>query len=235
MNFSIVIPVYNEDQNLLTLTQEILKSLSTNEYNFEIIFVNDCSTDNTGIILKKIYSNNSNVIKIINNKKNQGQSISMINGIKKSIYNTIITLDGDLQNDPKDISNLVSVYFKNKDVDLVGGIRFNRKDSLIKKISSKIANNFRKMILNDDCIDTGCSLKIFNKRIFLLFPEFNGIHRFLPALFKGYGKKTLFINVNHRARIYGKSNYGTFIRLFAGIRDIFRVKKIIRKFKNAND
>ncbi len=235
MNFSIVIPVYNEDKNLLILTKEILNSISTNQYKFEIIFVNDCSTDNTSKILKKIYSNNSSVVKIIDNKKNQGQSVSMINGIKTSIYNTIITLDGDLQNDPKDIPNLISIYFKNKDVDLVGGIRFNRKDSLFKKISSKIANNFRKIILNDDCIDTGCSLKIFNKKTFLLFPEFNGIHRFLPALFKGYGKKTLFINVNHRARIYGKSNYGTFIRLFAGIRDIIRVKKIIRDCKDGND
>ena len=112
---------------------------------------------------------------------------------------------------------------------MVGGIRKKRQDSFIKILSSKIANYIRSKILNDNCKDTGCSLKVFSKNIFLEFPYFDGIHRFLPALFKGYGHKTDFINVNHRVRKYGKSKYGTIDRLFRGIRDIIKVKNIINK------
>ena len=111
---------------------------------------------------------------------------------------------------------------------LIGGIRRNRKDNFTKIISSKIANSIRSRILNDECIDTGCALKIFDKKIFLSFPFFDGVHRFLPALFKGYGYETLFIDVNHRKRNHGISKYGTMNRLFAGIRDIIKVKKILK-------
>ena len=119
--------------------------------------------------------------------------------------------------------------YKKKNLKLIGGIRENRKDNYVKIISSKIANKIRQYLLNDNCKDTGCGLKIFDRNIFLLFPYFNGIHRFLPALFKGYGHKTDFINVNHRVRKYGKSKYGTIDRLFRGIRDIIKVKNIINK------
>ena len=105
---------------------------------------------------------------------------------------------------------------------------------MIKIISSKIANKFRNLILKDDCLDTGCSLKVFDRNTFLKFPFFNGIHRFLPALFRGYGKKTFFIEVDHRSRIYGISKYGTFIRLIRGVRDLIKVVKIIKKFKRSN-
>ena len=109
---------------------------------------------------------------------------------------------------------MIQEYNKDKDLVLVGGIRLNRKDNFLKKISSKIANKIRMLILKDNCEDTGCSLKIFDKKIFLSFPLFDGIHRFLPALFTGYGKKTIFVDVDHRPRIYGYSKYGTFKRLF---------------------
>ena len=102
---------------------------------------------------------------------------------------------------------------------------------LIKILSSKIANKIRSYILNDDCVDTGCSLKVFDRNIFLSFPFFDGIHRFLPALFKGYNKNTFFINVDHRPRIHGNSKYGTFGRLVRGIRDLITVAKIIKKFR----
>ena len=114
---------------------------------------------------------------------------------------------------------------------MVGGIRKKRKDNLLKIFSSRIANIIRKLILNDNCDDTGCSLKVFDKNVFMLFPFFDGMHRFLPALFIGHSKKTFFTNVDHRKRIYGKSKYGTFKRLFGGIRDIIKVKKILRNKK----
>ena len=226
--FSIIIPVFNEEQNLITLIKEIKLSLkSYNEY--ELIFVNDFSTDNTLSILKKqkkIFN-----FKIINNKTNLGQSFSILNGIKNSNYNTIITLDGDGQNNPKDIPTLLEFYNKTKDASLVGGIRYKRRDNIIKIISSRLANFVRSKILKDGCKDTGCSLKVFDKNIFLKFEYFDGMHRFIPALFKGFGYNTYFLNVDHRKRKYGTSKYGTFLRLVNGIRDMIKVKKMINKNK----
>ena len=117
----------------------------------------------------------------------------------------------------------------NNKVFLLGGLRLNRKDNLWKIVSSKIANRVRKTILQDDCLDTGCSLKIFFKKKYLEIPFFDGNHRFLPALFKGFGKNTLFMEVDHRSRIAGISKYGTLDRLFKGIYDLIKVKNIINK------
>ena len=128
---------------------------------------------------------------------------------------------------------MLSMYLSNPSVKLLGGIRAKRKDNFIKILSSKIANNIRSFLLNDNCLDTGCALKIFDKHIFLEFPYFNGLHRFLPALFKGFGYKTVFFTVDHRLRKHGKSNYGTFKRLLAGIRDIIKVALIIKKHKRS--
>ena len=172
-----------------------------------------------------------NKIKIINNSKNLGQSLSILNGIKSSSFETVVTLDGDGQNNPIDIPILLNKYLSDKEIKLVGGIRLNRKDSIIKRYSSIIANSIRKFILVDDCSDTGCSLKVFDKKIFLSFPFFDGIHRFLPALFKGYEKKTFYIEISHRPRLYGVSKYGIFGRLFKGIVDIIKVANIIKNYK----
>ena len=223
-SFSIIVPLYNESNNINKLVTEIYDSLK--EYNnFELIFVNDGSEDNTSEVLEKIKINFP--IKIIENKSNLGQSFSIWTGIKNSNHKTVITLDGDGQNNPYDIPKLLKIYFSKK-FSLVGGIRKKRKDSLLKIISSKTANKIRSTILKDNCIDTGCSLKIFDKDIFLSFPFFDGLHRFLPALFKGYGMNTFFIEVDHRPRISGISKYGTLDRLYKGIIDIIRVKKIIK-------
>lgn len=222
--FSIVIPLFNEEDNIEPLIKETYLYLKKYN-NFEIILVNDASTDKTLEIIKKV--NNDN-ISIINNDKNKGQSFSIHKGISKSSNETIITIDGDGQNDPKDIPKLLEIYLSQSEIKLVGGIRKKRKDSLVKITSSKIANFIRSKILKDNCIDTGCSLKVFNKNIFLNFPYFDGMHRFLPALFTGYGYKTEFISVNHRKRKYGNSNYGTANRLFRGIRDMVKVKRLLK-------
>ncbi len=212
-------------ENIPILIEEINKTLQDN-YNYEIIFIDDCSKDNSYQILNQY--KNKYQIRIYKNKKNLGQSYSINKGVNNATNNIIVTLDADGQNDPKDIPTLIDTY-KKQNVKLLGGIRKKRRDNLIKIFSSKIANNIRQVILDDNCKDTGCGLKVFDKNIFLSFPYFNGIHRFLPALFKGYGYKTNFINVNHRERKYGKSKYGTIDRLFRGIRDIIKVKKIINQ------
>ena len=226
--FTLVIPVFNEEDNLVSLIKEIKTALA-NYINFELIFVNDFSSDNTLEILKKEKKKFN--FKIINNQLNLGQSYSILSGIKQSKYNIIVTLDGDGQNNPYDIPKLLEFYNKSNDVYLVGGIRSKRKDNLIKIISSRIANYVRSKFLEDGCTDTGCSLKVFDKNIFLQFEYFNGIHRFLPALFNGFGYKTFFLSVDHRKRNYGKSKYGTFLRLFNGLRDMIKVKNMINKNK----
>ena len=228
-DFSIVIPVYNESTNIEKLVPEIIHSL-TKYQKYELILINDGSSDNTLEVIEKITKNYS--LLLINNETNKGQSFSIWTGIKKSNYNTIVTLDGDGQNNPNDIPKLLDEYFSKKLYSLIGGIRKNRKDNFLKLISSKIANQIRSFILKDNCVDTGCSLKVFDKEIFLSFPFFDGLHRFLPALYNGYGYKTNFVNVDHRPRVKGYSKYGTLDRLFKGIIDIIKVKKIIRKQKD---
>tara|TARA_Y100001970_G_C14114123_1_gene792578 strand:- start:222 stop:917 length:696 start_codon:yes stop_codon:yes gene_type:complete len=224
---SIIIPIFNEAENIESLLKEI-QSVLKEKINYEIIIVNDCSLDNTSEILGKI---NSLKIKVINHSKNLGQSSSILSGIKNSNYDSILTIDGDCQNNPKDILKLYDIYFNENIYSLVGGLRIKRKDSFIKILSSKIANSIRQLFLKDNCKDTGCSLKIFNKKIFLSLPYFDGIHRFLPALYKGYGYKTYFVEVDHRARIKGQSKYGTIDRLIKGVYDLFRVKKILMDIK----
>jgi len=225
--FSIVIPVFNEAKNITNLLDEIHLNLKDDDY--EIIIVNDCSVDDTSDVIEN-YNKKSNLI-LINNKSNRGQSYSINKAINIANCNTILTIDGDGQNDPKDINNLLETYFSDSNYSLVAGIRSKRKDNLIKIISSKIANYLRSKILKDNCKDTGCSLKIFDKTVFLEFPYFDGIHRFLPSLFEGYGKKTFYIKVGHRFRANGKSNYGTLDRLFRGLRDIIKVYKILKNKK----
>ena len=226
-SFTLVIPAYNEEGNLASLIKEIFTN--NNKLNFELIIVDDYSNDNTKLLieeLKKKYP----IIYILN-ERNLGQSMSIYLGIKQASYNTIVTLDGDGQNNPRDISRLLTIYFSESSLKLVGGVRKKRKDSLIKIISSKIANRFRALLLKDNCPDTGCSLKVFDKDIFLNFPFFDGIHRFLPALFKGYGYSTKFVDVDHRPRKMGISKYGTFKRLFKGLYDIVKVINILRNLK----
>jgi len=227
-NLSLVIPIYNEAENITILVKEINQILD-NKYNYEIIIVNDCSTDQTEFVLKRLPQRFKVVI--IKNKKKLGQSRSILEGIKIARNDNIVTLDGDGQNNPKDIPKLLKVYNPNNKIFLVGGIRSKRQDKIYKIITSKIANYIRNLILQDNCLDTGCAIKVFNKEIFLNIPFFDGIHRFLPALYKACGSNNFFINVDHRKRSFGKSKYGTYNRLFRGIRDIAKVIKIISKLK----
>ena len=229
-DFSIIVPLFNEGLNVNLLYKEIILNLSKFS-NYEIIFINDGSEDNTLDELNKIRLSDTKIA-VINNKKNLGQSYSIINGVKISKSDVIITLDGDCQNDPIDIIELYKNYISDENIKLVGGLRLSRKDNFLKKISSYIANKIRNYFLSDGCIDTGCALKVFDKNIFLSFYQFDGLHRFLPALFKGYGHKTLFKEVSHRKRYKGISKYGTFQRAFKGIFDIIRVYKIINKKDN---
>tara|TARA_Y100001970_G_scaffold289928_1_gene421812 strand:- start:6570 stop:7259 length:690 start_codon:yes stop_codon:yes gene_type:complete len=222
---SIVIPVYNESSNISDLIIEIDNSLKN--YSYEIVIIDDGSNDDTLSkinILQQKYK-----IKLLKNQSNKGQSFSIYKGVENSTNETIITIDGDGQNNPKDIPKMIKYYKSKNNLSLLGGIRKKRIDSFIKILSSRIANKVRSFILKDNCKDTGCSLKIFKKNIFLKIDYFDGMHRFLPALFLGLGYKTDFIEVGHRPRLKGVSKYGVFDRLFKGIYDLIKVKMIISK------
>ena len=224
MNISLILPVHNEEMNLDSLFNEIFDSGLYSILN-EIIFVDDFSEDKSSEIIEKLKLN-YNKIKLLKNHKNYGQSYSIYKGIENAKSDVVATIDADGQNIPSDLLKLIKV-FENNDFQLVSGIRNQRKDHLIKIISSKIANSFRRLILKDTCLDTGCSLKVFERSLFLSFNFFNGVHRFIPSLFECCGYKVKYIYVNHRKRIYGQSNYGTLKRMFVGIYDTFKVRKII--------
>ena len=155
-------PSYNEEKNLLELINKIHINL-IDKYIYEIVVVDDNSNDETKALITSIKKKYN--IKYIKNHINMGQSFSSHLGIKNSIYETIVTIDADGQNDPADIHKLADYYFKNN-ISLVGGLRLKRKDNLVKILSSRIANYVRNYYLNDNCLDTGCSLKVFDKKSF---------------------------------------------------------------------
>lgn len=228
-NFSIIIPTFNEEGNIEILINEIITSIDNKKYKYEIIVVDDFSEDDTKNIIKKLTEFHKNLVILCENFSNLGQSRSIYNGIKISKYDNILTIDGDRQNNPKDINKLLDVYYSDTEIKLVSGIRFRRKDNFIKKFSSRIANIIRQFILDDNCPDSACGLKIFDKHTFLKIPYFDGFHRFFPALFLIYGNKNKYINVDHRYRVAGHSKYGTAKRLFKGIKDMIFVYNLKRK------
>ena len=219
MKFSIVIPLFNEAENISKLNSEIiqvLNDLKNTNNEFEIIYVDDSSTDNTLKILKEI--NNNISTKIIKNNSNLAQSKSILNGIEVSSFDNIILLDGDLQNDPKDIIKMIDVYNENENC-LVHGFRKNRSDPYFKKIlPSKIANFFVRKITNSKILDHGCSLKIFDKNIIDTNEFFGDFHRLFAAQIR-QDINVIEIEVNHRPRIKGKSKYG-FERVFRVLIDL---------------
>lgn len=225
---SVVIPVYNEADNVDLLSQEIINALSPEKFHYEIIFVDDCSTDNTAEILKKTSRQNPQ-IKYVLHKKNYGQSAALISGAKEAQHPWIVTMDGDGQNDPKDIPLLFDKLNHANEFSVIFGNRKKRNDDWIRKLSSRIGNGFRQLLLKDNCPDTGCSLKLFPRDIFLELPRFNHLHRYLPALFKRAGFEIINVPVNHRARIHGESKYGVSNRLWTGIVDIAGVMWLIRR------
>jgi len=220
-NISIIIPVLNEEKNIGELINEIIVALHK-KIKYEIVIVDDGSSDGTVKSIKdkiKKYS----FIKLISHKKNYGQSQSLRTGIMHSKYDYIVTLDGDGQNDPINILDLISHYKNNTPFFLVIGNRKKRNDNIARIAASRAAFFIRKLLLNDNIPDTGCALKVFQKKDFLLIPFFNHLHRFLPFLFITMGGKVISIYVNHRERKSGISKYSNFQRALVGIYDLFGV------------
>lgn len=225
IDLSIVIAAYNEENNLLELYKKlnnsIQKLISKNQIkNYEIIFIDDGSTDNTYYLLEDLAKKDKN-LRILKFRKNFGQSAAWDAGFSHSKGNIIITMDADLQNDPEDIQKLLN-ELKSKNLDVVSGWRHNRKDSFTKKLFSKISRIARNFIIDDKVHDSGCSLKAY-KRESLNDIELKGeMHRYITEILALKGYKIGEIKVNHHPRKFGKSKYNI-IRLPKGFLDLLVV------------
>lgn len=198
---SVVVPVFNEEGNVRELHQEILEVCKKENYKFEIIFVDDGSKDKTPEICKELKP-----LKYIRMRKNFGQTAAMDAGIKAAQYDYIVTMDWDRQNDPADIPKLVK-YLEDNNLDIVSGWRKNRKDTVMKKFTSRVANFLRGIIVKDHIHDSGCSLKIYKKECFDHINLYGEMHRFIPALLKIKGFEVGEVVVNHRPRTAGVTKY----------------------------
>ncbi len=223
LDLSVVIPVFNEEGSIGPLIEEVRTALN-GKRTFEIIAVDDGSNDQTWAVLKR-YSKDMVELKIVRHRRNAGQSAALLTGVKAARASWISTLDGDGQNDPADIERLLikAAQFRNAGHFLITGKRSKRHDSWLRIVSSRIANGVRQALLHDNCSDTGCGLKLFEREGFLELPRFDHMHRFLPALFKRAGGSVIDIEISHRPRTHGVSKYGVLNRFWVGIIDLFGV------------
>ena len=216
---SLVIPVYNEEDNLIPLYEKVIESLDPAGIDFELILVNDGSKDRSMQRLRELVDRDSRVV-AVELRRNFGQTAAMAAGIDKAQGEFVVTLDADLQNDPADIPKLLErlEYF-----DAAYGVRAKRKDTAWKRFSSKVANRLRGRLLGDDSSDTGCTLKALRGEVVDRLTLFRGMHRFIPALVKMEGFTACELPVNHRDRHAGITKYGTLDRLKQSLPDLFGV------------
>jgi dolichol-phosphate mannosyltransferase len=226
---SVVVPVHNEADNVATLIEEIHAALS-GVCAFEMVFVNDASKDGTLAALEKLLGKYDN-LHVYNHGNQSGQSTAVRTGVHQANADWIVTLDGDGQNNPADIPKLLTERDQLGMAACFAGWRKDRRDTWLKRISSKIANAVRSRLLRDATPDSGCGIKLFPRQAFLELPYFDHMHRFLPALFARSGLATKSVVVTHRARIAGVSKYGLWNRLWVGIVDIIGVAWLQRRAK----
>lgn len=232
MELSVVIPVRNEAPNIAPLVAEIRAALD-GRLDYEIVYVDDGSGDDTATVIRDL-ARGFPRLRLLRHRRSFGQSAAIRSGVKAARAPWIATLDGDGQNDPADIPRLWAIAQAAPAAPplLVAGHRQKRRDSAMKRLSSRIANAVRSKLLGDGTPDTGCGLKLFRRELFLDLPFFDHIHRFLPALVRRQGGRTVSVIVNHRPRERGRSNYGTLDRLFVGIADLIGVMWLMRRAKN---
>lgn len=232
IKYSVVVPVYNEEENVELLAQEIATAMKGMPY--EMIFINDNSTDTTLQTLKAMKTKYK-TLRVLSHQNNAGQSRGVRSGVLAAKGKYIATLDGDGQNDPADIPALVKQITRKDapaNLALVGGRRAKRKDTLAKRLASRVGNGVRKWLLKDEADDTGCGLKVFTREGFLRLPYFDHIHRYIPALMIREGYAIEFCDVGHRNRQFGVSKYTNFGRLIVSISDLRGVLWLRKRARN---
>ena len=228
MNISVVVPVCNEAENVGPLAQEICAALSDHR-PFEIIFVDDGSSDGTAAAIAAARTAGIAEIRLLQHSVRCGQSAAVHTGVRAARAEWVATLDGDGQNDPADIPKLLAACRGAPAPGMVIGNRVARRDTWLRRLSSRIANAVRGRLLRDGTPDTGCGIKVMHRATFLELPRFNHMHRFLPALFQRAGSQVISVPVNHRPRTRGQSKYGLNNRLWVGVVDLFGVRWLIRR------
>jgi dolichol-phosphate mannosyltransferase len=227
---SVVVPVFNERDNIPPLLAEIAGALR-GVIDFEIVYVDDQSSDDSAAVLRAEKARYPE-LRVLRHLSRSGQSTAVWNGVRAARAPWIATLDGDGQNDPADIPKLLAARAQAPaQVRLFAGWRTTRRDSFNKRISSKIANGVRSRMLQDDTPDTGCGLKLFEREVFLRLPYFDHMHRYLPALVKRAGFASQSVPVGHRPRTAGVSKYGMLDRLWVGVADLRGVAWLMRRAK----
>lgn len=216
---SIIVPVYNEAENVLPLAREIFAALKAVAQPAELVFVDDASSDRTWEQIQEARRQDPRV-RGLRHGRRSGQSSALWTGIQATTAPILATLDGDLQNDPADLPRLIAELDR---VDFVSGMRLQRRDNWLRRVSSRIARWARRTALGVDFRDTGCALRAFKRSALQGVFPFNGLHRFLPVLVHGGGATTLEVPVNHRPRVAGVSKYGVWNRLGRGIADLFAI------------
>lgn len=218
---SLIIPVYNEEENLRDLYREISGSLAVLACGWEMVLVDDGSTDGSLSIIRELAAADPRV-RYVSFARNCGQSAAFAAGFRYAGGDVVVTLDADLQNDPADIPAMLEVY--GQGVDMVIGWRARRQDTFVKRWASRFANWVRNGISRETVRDTGCSLKVMRTEMVRAIPMFTGMHRFLPTLMKLEGAKVAEVPVNHRPRSRGVSKYGIWDRAWASAYDLLAVR-----------
>ncbi|GBR51306.1 glycosyltransferase [Neokomagataea thailandica NBRC 106555] len=223
LTISIVMAVLNEAENIIPVCRELAATLEKLP-PCEIVAVNDGSTDLTVTRLLEARDNFLPQLRIISHPKRLGKSAALRTGIEAAKGEWIATIDGDGQDDPTSIIHMLSLAQAHQGAaPLVVGVRRKRSDRLSRRIATKFANGLRQKLLNDGCPDTGAPLKLFSRALFLRIPQFEGVHRFLPALLGHYGAPLICYEVQHRSRLHGQSKYTNLNRALVGIRDLLGV------------
>ncbi|NGX58037.1 MAG: Undecaprenyl-phosphate 4-deoxy-4-formamido-L-arabinose transferase [Chlamydiae bacterium] len=228
MKYSMIIPLKDEESNIEDLVQELEPVMHSLNEPWELICVDDGSTDKTLSILQDLKKTRP-LMRILSFTQNFGQSSAFDAGFKAAEGEFVITMDGDRQNDPHDIPKLIQTI---QNFDMVCGQRVNRKDPWNKKIISSVANSIRSRVCEDGVSDTGCSLKLYRTECLQKIPLYEGMHRFLPALFLIHGFKITQVPVNHRKRVKGKTKYNLFNRSFNTIIDMWAVRWMKKRHLN---
>jgi dolichol-phosphate mannosyltransferase len=220
---SVVVPLFNEEENVPILEGELTAAL--NGLDYEIIFVDDGSNDRT---VERIAPDPR--VRLVQFERNAGQSAAMYAGLQSARGDVAVLIDGDLQNDPADIPRLLEEI--ERGADLVCGYRAQRKDTVVKRITSRVANFVRSRFTRDGVRDTGCTLKAMKRECVVALLPFKGMHRFIPALVKGAGYRLVEIPVNHRPRKFGQSKYGLGNRALRATTDMFGVRWLLSRRLN---